>query len=211
MTIQDSEFLREVFYSEISSLFDPEARFSPEHKRNVRMVRNTLQKPLGRIHRLSKPILRNAFLYGCLEFTRSEPIEHLIVGFGRRRGGGTDIYEILHITGDTGSVPVPPALIQLIQAHAIQDRSHETILFHNHPPGWLNAILPLLPVASPADRRVMIKRKYFEPFFLLKNIFGHGTMRFYVAEQGKVKEIRWPYLKDVLDVIAAFQKRGGGY
>ena len=208
MTIQDIEFLREVFYSEISSLFDPEARFKPEHKRNVRMVSNALQKPLGRIHKFSKPILRNSFLYACREFTRFEPIEHLIVGFGRRRGGGTNIYSLLHITGSEGSVPVPPALIQLIQAHAINDYSHETILFHNHPSNWLNAVLPLLPVASPADRRVMFKQKYFEPFFLFKNIFGHGTMRFYVAEQGHVKEIRWPYLKDVLDFIAAYQRGG---
>lgn len=208
MSLEGNDFLKEIFYTEISSLFDPEARFNPEHKRNVRMISNALQKPLGRIHRLSKPILRNSFLYGCQVFARNEPIEHLIVGFGRRRGGGTDIYSILHITGNTTSVPVPLALIQLIQGHAIRDSRHETILFHNHPANWLNAILPFLPAASPADRRLVIKQKYFEPFFLLKNIFGHGTMRFYVGEQGRVKEIRLPYLKDVLDVIAVFQKRG---
>ena len=209
MTVDHTDFWREVFYSEITSLFDPETQFRPEHKRNVRMTHNALQKPLGRIHQLSKPILRNAFLYGCREFTRNESIEHLIVGFGRRRGGGTDISSLLHITGNETSVPVPPALIQMIQTHAIRDSRHETILFHNHPSDWLNAILPLPPLASPADRRVMIKQKYFQPFFLLKNIFGHGTMRFYVAEQGRVKEIRWPYLKDVIDAIKAFQKRGG--
>lgn len=101
MTTQDIEFLREVLYSEISSLFDPEVRFIPEHKGDVRMARNALQKPLGRIHKLSKPILRNAFLHGCLEFTRSEPIEHHIVGFGRRRGGGTEESRTLANLRDT--------------------------------------------------------------------------------------------------------------
>jgi len=173
--VENIEFWQEIFYSEISTLFDPEARFKPEHKRNVRMIQNALQKPLGRIHKLSKPILRNSFLYGCREFTRNESIEHLIVGFGRRRDGGTDIFSVLHITGNETSVPVPQALINLIITHAIRDSRNETILFHNHPVNWLNAILPFLPAAS-LTRRKMIKEKYFQPFFLLKNIFASGEL-----------------------------------
>ena len=177
-----NEGLQELVWLGLSSYLDPEVGFRSEHKSNIRMVKNALEKPLGRIHKLSKPILRNAFLYGCLEFTREEKVEHLVVGFGKRYGGGTNIYKLLHIVGNETSVPVPPAFIRLIQAHALEDRSSETIVFHNHPADWFNAI-HRMPLASTADRRLMVQKKFLEPFFLLKTVFGHGTMRFYVAER----------------------------
>lgn len=199
--MKNQKFLLEIVCSEISALFDPEVRFKSEHKRNVRIVKNALLKKQGKTHLLSKPILRNSFIYGCLEFTKNEPIEHLIVGFGKRRGGGTDISSILHIIGNETSVPVPQGLVNLITSHAIKDTSSETIIFHNHPSNWLNAILPKIPLASPTDRRTMIKQKYFEPFFLLRSIFGHGTMKFYVAERKNVREIKSPYLLDLFSFI----------
>ena len=203
-----NEGFQELAWLGLSSYLDPEVGFRSEHKRNVRMVKNALEKPLGRIHKLSKPILRNSFLYGCVEFTRDEKVEHLVVGFGRRSGGGTNIYKLLHIVGNATSVPLPPALIRLIQAHALEGRSSEAIVFHNHPADWFNAI-HRMPLASTADRRLMVQKKFLEPFFLLKTVFGHGTMRFYVAERGRAREIKWPYLKDALDLLATLPKGDG--
>ena len=189
--------LKELFWHWITAALEPHAHFRPEHKRNVRMVRTVLEKPKGVVHPLSSSILQNSFLSGCMEFTRDEPVEHLIVGFGKRYGGGTNISRVLHIVGDKTSVRVPDGLIELIKKHASTGRSSQTILFHNHPNNWLNAILPGIPIPSAEDRLTMMPYKYFEPFFLVRTIFHEATMRFYVGERGKVREIRLPYLKDL--------------
>jgi len=203
-----TEQLKELIWHLLSALPDPQVHFKPEHKRNVRMVRNALQKPQGKVHKLSKPILRNSFLFGCLEFTKDEPVEHLIVGFGRRFGGGTDISAVYHITGNETSVSVPPQLQKLIKDHAETSPSAETIIFHNHPKAWYQNILPKIPLASSTDRRTMIAQKYFKPFFLLRGLFGEATVRFYVGEQGKVQEIRWPYLRDLWELFKGLQQGG---
>jgi len=191
-----------------SAMLDPQVRFKPEHKGNIRMVRNALQKPQGQVHKLSRSILRNSFLYGCVEFTKDEPVEHLVLGFGKRSGGGTNISEVLHLVGDEGSVAVPPVLIRLIKEHAWKDRSSESIIFHNHPLGALDTIISRSPLASKADRQLMLLIKYLEPFFLLRRVFREGTLRLYVAQHGKVKEIKLPYWKDIFDLLEVL-KRGG--
>jgi len=151
------EWLQELFRLGISALLNPQVQFRPEHRRNVRVVKNALSKPPGEVHKLRRPIMRNSFLYACNELTKSEPVVHLIAGFGRRRGGGTDISAAYHIVGKEISVVAPQSLLDIVMTHAVKGSRSDTILFHNHPANWLDGILPKLPLSSFAEQKLMIE------------------------------------------------------
>src|ERR1039458_9896104 len=58
--------------------------------------RATTEKGIG----FRYPVTRKHFLCGCLDFTEHLPEEHLIVGYGYRRGNTTDIDCIHHVAGE---------------------------------------------------------------------------------------------------------------
>lgn len=70
----------------------------------------------------------------------------------------------------------------------------ELIVFHNHPRGWFNAMFDNLPLASSADRRLLLNTRYLQPFIVLKTLLGLGAIRFFVGENGFVREFRVPGL-----------------
>jgi hypothetical protein len=147
--------------------------------------------------KLPKSILRNSFLKGCLELTKNLQVEFLIIGFGSKRASGTDIYSILYLVGNENSINIPEDVLNLISEMA-SIPGNEVIVFHNHPKSQLNKVLKNDPWASFTDRKTILNTRLVQPFNILQSIIGWGEIKFFLGENGKVREISRPLLKEFL-------------
>lgn len=195
-----NQLLRELLDARVASAFDPNpVRFTPAGEKGVIPVQQVLSRPPGLRHSLRRPLARNTFLCGCLDSTALVATEHLIVGFGRRRGSTTWIADIRYELGNATSVCVPPTLNSEIDGFLAADLQNEVIVFHNHPPNLLNILFDNAPLASSRDRDSLLKMRYLEPYVALRALLGHGNIRFFLGENGFVREFRTPDLRDVAE------------
>lgn len=200
------DYLRREFGSVVSSLFDPAPiQFRSRDERGVPPVRRACQASDDGISRLRTALNRNAFLCGCLGFTERDRLEHLIVGFGNKSGSTTKVTEVAHILGQQTRVDFPAWLGSRLGQWLRSGHKCEAIVFHNHPPNDLNAAIDNAPLASSTDRRTLLKH-FLQPFAALKGLTGGGRLRFYVGENGYVREFRTP---DVLALLAMSQQPSG--
>lgn len=147
------------------------------------------------------PVTRKHFLCGCLDFTDHLAEEHLIVGYGYRRGQTTAIGRVHHVPGEERRVSIPEYIRQEIRRHHFHRSDAEVIVFHNHPrtgsePDWfytLKSLLQDIPIASNADR-IQLQQHAFNPVGLLRQIFRQGQVLFFLGESGFVKEFHIPPL-----------------
>ena len=184
----------------ISSLFDPNrVYFKKQHENGVKPVRKAIEgNSLNQLITLKKPLIRNAFLCGCLDFTENLPIEYLIIGYGVKRGMGTDISQVEYAIGDNKSVKLNAITEDRISLYVSQASKNEVIIFHNHPKNWVNILLNNTPIASSPDRNTLLKNKYLEPLILLKTLLNKGSIRFYLGENGFVREYNTPNILQLL-------------
>ncbi len=193
--------LKDLVCLDLSSLLDPQVSFRPEHKKNIRIVSNALEKSKREINKISKPILRNSFLYGCREYTREEPVEHLVIGFGQRRGRSTDILSLLHLVGDFGDDLLPREVFRLMDEHLAAEEASNIAIFRYFPSCRISTVTPAVPNPSPAEKRFIVKANFFHPFPFLKYVPGAGRIDFFGAEHGVVKSISWPEQGEIDDFI----------
>lgn len=194
--------LRELLDAALSSALDPEpVRFRRTDERGVRPIRNVCRTSSDAPHPLRRPLTRNAFLCGCLDLTQSEPIEHLIVGLGQRHGNTTLVDTLAHVTGSAASVSMPPWLSSAIAHRLAEAHRSEAVIVHNHPRHILNVLLDNVPLASGTDRETLT-HTYLNPALWLKAASGGGRVRFYIAENGYVREFRTPRLLPLLQQLA---------
>jgi hypothetical protein len=195
-------FMQELVQTVVSSVFDPNpVSFRSEHERGVRPVQKILKQPANQVYQLQRNLSRNAFLCGCLDYTEHGDIEHLIIGYGRKRGRGTDVEAIEHILGSASSVQFRQSTLENIRKHSQSATSSEIIVFHNHPPNWLNALGDNIPLASSTDRHTLLIKKYLEPIQLFRLVMGTGGIRFFLGENGFVREFTTPNLKEMLEKV----------
>jgi hypothetical protein len=150
---------------------------------------------------LKYTVTRKHFLCGCLDFTEKLAEEHLIVGYGFRRGNTTDIERIHHVAGEERRVAVPDYVRSEIRRHHFHRSDGEVIVFHNHPrtgnePEWfytLKSLIQDLPVASTTDRSEL-QHHAFNAVGLFRQFFGQGQVLFYLGESGFVKAFQLPPL-----------------
>jgi len=205
-----NNFLIELLDTCLSSIFDPNpVCFKPEHESGIKLLRNLLSRPTFEIQKLSKKLVRNAFLCGCLDYTEHEPIEHLIVGYGVKRGIGTDIHAIQHVVGCESNVSIPETVSENIRDYLSLGHRSEIIIFHNHPINWINALIDNLPLASSTDRRTILTKKYLENFQFIRQLLFVGGIRFYLGENGFVREIRAPSILNLLEMFGKYIQSGG--
>ena len=197
-----ASFVREVLGSAVSSIFDPgPIVFRPADEAGVRPVGSACRKSPGIIREFRRPLNRNAFLCGCLDFTEHEQIEHLIVGFGHKHASTTKISSLVHVVGTEHSVSIPDAARAAIQAHAASAHNAEVLIFHNHPPNFLNAIFDSPPLPSVADRQLFLAH-LVQPLVAIKTLLGGGRVRCYLGENGFVREFYTPELLNLIESLS---------
>jgi hypothetical protein len=193
--------LRDLLDSAISSLLDSNPiSFRAIDEKGVGPVKAACRKPTGITHSLRPPLNRNAFLCGCSDLTENETTEHLIVGFGRLWRATTRITALGHAVGTTESVDIPDQIRDAIHHHVASGNCSEVLMFHNHPRNPLNMLIDNLPLASIADRKTLLTY-LLKPEILLKGILSGGRLRFYLGENGYVREFRTPALLSLLDSL----------
>lgn len=194
--------LRDFLDATIPSLLDPNPiSFRAIDEEGVAPVKAACRKATGTARSLRPPLNRNAFLCGCLGFAEGDAVEHLIVGFGNRWRTTTRITALVHVLGTKNRVGIPDQLHNEIRQRIASGHRAEVLLFHNHPPNLLNALFDNLPLASVPDRLTLLRHR-MKPEILLKGILGGGGVRFYLGENGYVREFRIPALLSLLDSLA---------
>ncbi|MBI5487426.1 MAG: hypothetical protein HY905_08850 [Deltaproteobacteria bacterium] len=192
-------FVRELLAAAVSAHFDPgPIRFTQADEAGVRVVRDACVHGAGSVVRLRRPLNRNAFLLGCFNVTAGAPVERVIAGFGWRKGSTTTVAAVATWTGSAGAVGIPRSFLSDAQGYFLQDRANEVILYHNHPANVVNALFDNEPLASGTDRATLVNL-HQNPLVLVKTLFGGGRFRFYLGENGYVREFRMP---DILRLLA---------
>lgn len=184
--------------SAISQMVDPPPiRLSDRDFARGRAVVTACRRGANERLHLRTAIPRNAFLAACFELTDGESREHLLIGVGVRRGNSTFVTQVVRRLGDRGSVSFPPELQTEIANYVRSGHRNEVLVFHNHPSNPINAICDNEPWASPQDRAVAMSHT-FDPIALIKTMTDGGRTRFYVGENGYVREFIGP---DVLALL----------
>lgn len=186
----------------ISSVFDPQPIiFRLADECGVSPVRAACQKTPGVVHGLRRPLNRNAFLCGCLDFTEGEEFERIIFGFGHKHGRTTKITDVAHAEGEANRVSIPDALQHAVMQHVAGDHRAEVLIFHNHPRNPLNVLVDNVPLASGMDRETLLGY-YARPLVAIKSLMQGGRVRCYLGENGFVREFRTPNLLGLLNRLS---------
>jgi hypothetical protein len=197
-----ARLVKEVLGSASATAFDPNPiRFTVADERGLAPVRRACNAVDGRLQSLRAPINRNAFLYGSLDFTETETIEHLIVGFSSRSGSTAKVAEVAHVVGGRAQVTIPDWLRSAVDSWMSSHHRAEAIVFHNHPPNILNILFDNAPLPSSTDRQTLLGY-YLKPLVALKGLSRGGRVRFFLGENGFVREFRSP------DLVGIARTRG---
>lgn len=105
--------------------------------------------------------------------------------------------------GEDHQVGVTAQLVGEIKTHLRGHARAEVVIFHNHPRNILNNVADNEPIASSADRGLLAKMAYLDPLNLLRAFLGHGTVRFFLGENGYVRAFTTPDVFDVFQRLRA--------
>lgn len=107
LEIAESAFLGCLEPNPVSGCYDDEL---PRVRRAILRGRD------GGLSRFRGQVNRNAFVLGCGDYTDGKLEEHLLIGYGFRRGATTKVESLHHAVGAAGSVRLPNPM-----AHAMWD------------------------------------------------------------------------------------------
>jgi len=198
----DNGLAREVITNFFLSCFEPNpVCFSAVKEAEVARANKAIALASGEIAARFNggPINRSSFLAACFDTTYEEPIEHLVVGYGNKYRNTTKVSSLHHVVGNEHSVQPTEKIIKTIFTQMTQVNRGEVLIFHNHPKWFLNALLDNVPLASSTDRATARTLK-FNWFQFLKGFLGNGDVKFYVGENGYVKEFVLPPFDYLVDL-----------
>lgn len=176
---------------------DPEPnRFLARDRKDSGVVTATMRALPDTWRKLQRQVSLYKFLYASRAYTGRLPVEYLGAALGCNKGKGLKPARLYYSVGNANSVAVPPELESDIEAHLMSDHRAEAVVFHNHPPTLVHAIVNHRPLASGADRQVWLNGKKNLPL-LVKRVLGGGRVYFYLGENGTVREFDAPSLRDV--------------
>lgn len=203
--------IRELIDVNPCSIFDRNrVQFKPEHERGVAPLRKSLGRPTTQTQDPPRKLARNALLCGCSDFTKSESVEHLIVGYGVKEGTGTDIYAAQRVFDDEGCVSIPNSIVEIISLDSHNLYRSEIVLLHNHPHYWPSALADNIPPPSSGDRKTRFQKRYLEPLWFIRFLLGIHWIHFHLCESEFVREIG---IQNVMLALKTFnrQEPRGGY
>lgn len=179
----------------ISSCYEDEL---PRIRKAIQRARNS------GLARFRGQVSRNAFLCGCLDYTKTCQEEHLLIGYGFRHGPTTKVESLHHAVGGTSSVSLPINMAHAMWEYYRQHDDNELLIFHNHSFNPLNFLFDNPPLPSTTDRLEMEARA-LNAQHIVRRFLGQGRILFYLGQNGYVKEFRLPSLIALLE-----QARGRG-
>lgn len=196
----------EIGESAILGRVEPDPISSCNQDELPRIRKAILRARNGTLARFRDPVNRNAFLLGSLAYTDQRPEEHLLIGYGFRRGSTTKVESLHHVIGSTGTVRLPVAMAHTLWDYYQQDESNELLIFHNHPYSPLNFLLDNPPLPSKTDR-LFLEARALNPHQLARRFLGQGRMLFYLGENGFVKEFCLPSIIALVERSAAAHRQ----
>jgi hypothetical protein len=201
MTVNSSK--DELIDTVIGRIFDSvPIKFEAHHSRGHAPMLRHLIIGSPNYYELPTELLRKTFLRCCRDFTRDARVEHLIIGYGCIRGGGSDIAAVQHLIGEKDSVIIPDYIGQQMSWWFNTWKSPELTIFHSHPDSVINRLTGIEPLPSCADRECLTAQKFLNPEIWIARLFGGtGRYTFYVGCKGKVIEIRAPRVTQVVSFI----------
>jgi hypothetical protein len=183
--------LLEVAESAVLGAFEPPPISACNEDEFGRALRAIQRSRSSRFARFRDVVNRNAFLLACGDYTADRDEEHLLVGYGYRHGSTTKVRSLHHIIGEASSVRLPVDVGHAMWAHYESHEDNELLVFHNHPQNLVTLLLDNEPLASRADRR-FLEARALQPEQIVRRLQGRGCIRFYIGENGFVKEFRLP-------------------
>jgi hypothetical protein len=96
-----------------------------------------------------------------------------------------------HAIGSADSLHLPIAVAQAMWQYHRQHDKTELLVFHNHPYNPLNFLFDNLPLPSRRDR-LSLEAHALDPQQVVRSLLGQGRVRFYLGENGFVREFRLP-------------------
>lgn len=185
------QFVWEIAESAVLGALEPLPISACNDDELVRVRRAILRSRSAGFARFRDAVNRNSFLVACSDYTADKENEHLLVGYGYRYGSTTKVHSLHHTIGEAGSVRLPVGVGHAMWQHYRSRHDNELLVFHNHPRNLLNRLLDNEPLASRTDRR-FLEARAMQPKQIVRRLLGGGCIRFYVGENGLVKEFRLP-------------------
>ena len=196
----EAAWFNQVARAFVAASFDPAPIYwKSNNEAGIQPVRRHCRKQEPGPHVLCKHLNRNDFLLGCHDFTERETVEHMIVGLGVRSSSTIRVHTLMHWVGGAHSVALPRGFLEFAERHIADARDNRLVIFHNHPKSSLDTLLDLTPIASVADRQVMLAQS-LRPLVALKSLVAGKQIQWFVGQNGFVQEFDTP---DIIGLMEA--------
>lgn len=203
--------MHELLASRLLAELDPVADSIRYHPARVTAILCTIRRAESHSElRFASPKGRWDFLEAARRYLA--PLadrEELLVAFGTQ--GGTSrssrsrLLSLTRIVGVERRVELPEPLLAELNRVAAAPKA-EAILIHNHPPFWMRHLAAELglwrPTASGADRELSFGYEVKALTAWIANGAG-GRLRWYVVDEGEIREFRLPSLTRIANLLAA--------
>lgn len=152
---------------------------------------------------------RKTTLAGIWMFLEKDhQIEYLTTAFGKRKskkdGGPAQYYGLTINHGGNHNVRISESCADYVKKYSTTVKNAEILICHNHPDNLFTNILESLidwsPLPSNADREIMYHYKSNGIINWLTN-GKHGSIKFYLVEKGRLREIIWPSLERIKRIL----------
>ncbi len=197
--------------SKLLTIFEPETRSIPGVR--IGESRFISGKPRSVKHdsfyRFPNTYGRNTTLVGLWMFLAQEhKSEYLITAFGKTKGQTVHRpaqYYGIHISyGSSAAVSFSQLSLDYLEKHMSAVSNSEIMVIHNHPGSspahFLSQLLQLGPLPSNRERDTMLRFKYESAVRQLA-VVGFKSIRFYLVEEGRLREFCIPPVNRVISYI----------
>ena len=139
--------------------------------------------------------------------------EYLVTAFGKRKGRGADrpaqFYGVHISHGLKHNVNFSHACIDYLEKHVDEIKNAEVLICHNHPRNFITDLLSQIvdwsPLPSNMDSETMYQFKCRSFVNWLKS-GSFSRIRFYLFENGGLREIQLPSINRISQMLEVFTK-----
>lgn len=208
---QLAQWITEVGTSKLLTIFEPETRSIPGVRiGESRFISGKLKSlTADSFYEFPRVYGRNSTLVGLWMFLAQEhPHEYLITAFGKSKGqtaGRPAQYYGIHVSyGSSAAVGFSQLCLDYLEKHVRAVSNSEIMVIHNHPGNgpahFLSQLFEMGPLPSNKDRDTMMRFKFYSAVTELA-VGGFKNIRFYVVEDGRLREFSIPPVNRIIRAI----------